>query len=656
MNLKIQFLLGSLIVVLSVFAMLFIGMGIRLQHYFQGQLSSHAQDTATSLAVAINSAMRQQDTILLETTVQAVFDSGYYKRVAVMDTAGKQIVEKTLPPTNGEVPKWLPKVIKLDTPLRSAFVISGWKQAGVVEITSQPAFAYRELWQLMQDATIWLSVAILFTMLLMATLVRSILRPLGKIEKAALAVSNRHFPTIAPIPRTRELARVVEAFNTLSSSVRKMLGEAENLAERFRKQTLTDTLTGIGNRRGLLANIEMLLESSQSEYALALIQVGGLAELNNSTSHEQGDKFVHALVDAIAETPHLSFLARVQGATFALLLESTSESALAGILDAISLNLENVCRNFGLSSEVHCSAGAVRLFYNHTTSEALAKADEALARAQKSGQSEVDYAQGSGMPSGQWKKYLQEAIAGNRFTLYAQPVIGQVGKELKELPDLLHFEVFSRLIDSGGELIKAARFMPMAMRHGLATDIDRHCLLNLVRIMKSDNAAGKRYAFNISHEVLRDHAFPEWLSNQLDDSALAKGDLILEIAESLVHASPQEARRFSEAMLRHGLSFGIDQFGLHKGTVTELAELHPSYFKLATDLTRHCAEVEEYGEYIAWLVKTSEILGIPVIATCVEKKEWFECLVKAGVVGFQGQLIGPVASLENPADIEHHPS
>ncbi|VVC83103.1 EAL domain-containing protein [Sideroxydans sp. CL21] len=656
MNLKVQFLLGSLIVVLSVFTMLFMGMGMRLQHYFQGQLSSHAQDTATSLAVAINSAMRQRDSILLETTVQAVFDSGYYKRVAVMDAAGKQIVEKTLPPTTGDVPKWLPKVIKLDTPLRSAFVTSGWKQAGVVEVTSQPAFAYRELWQLMKDATIWLSAAILFTMLLMAALVRSILRPLGQIEKAALAVSNRHFPVIAPIPRARELGRVVKAFNTLSSSVRLMLSEAENLAEQFRKQTLTDTLTGIGNRRSLVANIEMLLESPQSEYALALIQVGGLTELNSSTGHEQGDQFVLALVDAIAESPHLTFLARVQGSTFALLLESTSESALAEILDAISLSLENVCKNFDLSSEVRCSAGAVRLFYNHTSSEALAKADEALARAQKSGQSEVDYAQGSGMPSGLWKKFLQEAMADNRFVLYEQPVIGQVGKELQEVPDPLHFEVFSRLIDSDGKLIKAARFMPMAIRHGLATDIDRHCLLNLVRIMKSYNAAGKRYAFNISHEVLRDHAFPEWLSKQLDDSALAKSSLILEVAESFLHASPQEAQRFSETMLQQGLSFGIDQFGLHKGTVTELAKLRPSYFKLATDLTRHCSEVEEYGEYIAWLVKTSEILGVPVIATCVEKKEWFERLVKAGVLGFQGQLIGPVSSLENPANIEQDPS
>jgi EAL domain-containing protein (putative c-di-GMP-specific phosphodiesterase class I) len=62
--------------------------------------------------------------------------------------------------------------------------------------------------------------------------------------------------------------------------------------------------------------------------------------------------------------------------------------------------------------------------------------------------------------------------------------------------------------------------------------------------------------------------------------------------------------------------------------------------------------VEEYGEYIAWLVKTSEILGIPVIATCVEKKEWFERLLKADVFGFQGQLIGPTASLGNALDIE----
>ncbi len=651
-SLKGQFLIGSLIAVFTVFGILFVGTGIRLQHYFQAQLSSHAQDTATSLAVAVNSALRQQDTILLESTVQAVFDSGYYKRIAVLNTAGKTIIEKSLPPTNGDVPAWLPEIVKLDTPLRSAFVTSGWKQSGAVEVTSQPAFAYRELWQLMLDAILWLSAAILFTMLLMASLVRSVLRPLVKIEKAALAVSRRHFPTIAPVPRARELGRVVEAFNTLSSSVRLMLGEAENLAERFRKQTLTDALTGTGNRRSLNANIELLLESPQGEYALALLQIEGLVKLNNMIGHEQGDKFVRALADALAEVPRLSFIARVRGTTFALLLDFTSESTLKGKLDAICLRLENVCRNFGLTHEGRCAAGAVRLFPTDTASQALAKVDEALARSHKFGSSVVDGAQSIGMPSGQWKEYLQEAISANRFRLYVQPVIGYVGDIQPESAQLLHFEAYSRLIYSDGELIKAARFMPMAIRHNLAADIDRLCLRKLLQHMKAGNTAGKRYAFNISNEVLRDPAFPEWLSNELHSSAVAKCDLILEVSESILLASPQEAGLFSEALLVHGLSFGIDQFGLQKATVTELAKLQPVYFKLATDLTRHCADVEEYGEYIAWLVKTAEILGIPVIATCVEKVEWRERLVRAGVSGFQGQLIGPVVSLDNPDDIE----
>lgn len=194
--------------------------------------------------------------------------------------------------------------------------------------------------------------------------------------------------------------------------------------------------------------------------------------------------------------------------------------------------------------------------------------------------------------------------------------------------------------------------MPMAVRHGLAAEIDKYCLLNLIRFIKSENRTKARYAFNISQNILYDHEFPNWLSDKLATSSIEKSDLILEVAESLLHTSPQEAKRFSEAMIRHGLSFGIDQFGLQKATVTELAELRPSYFKLATDLTRHCSDIDEYGEYIAWLVKTSEILGIPVFATCVEKAEWLARLIKAGVTGFQGQLIGPVSSLENPSNIE----
>jgi diguanylate cyclase (GGDEF)-like protein len=483
-------------------------------------------------------------------------------------------------------------------------------------------------------------------------LVRSILRPLVKIEEAALAVSSRQFPTISPIPRTRELGRVVAAFNTLSSSVRQMLGDSESLAERFRKQTLTDALTGLGNRRSLHANIEQLMESPQGEYALALIQVDGLAELNNSAGHEQGDRFLLAVADALGAIPHAAFIARVQGTTFALLLDSATESELEEELNATRARLESVCVKFGLVGGSRCYAGAVRLFYSDSTSEALAKADESLARSRKFGISAVDCVQSTGMPSGQWKNYLQEAINANRFKLYAQPVIGYSGDHLQQFAQMLHFEIYSRLIDSDGHLIKAARFMPMAMRHSLAGDVDRLCLRNLLQYVGTDRTSGKRYAFNISHEILRDPDFPAWLGKELDKNAIPRSDLILEVSESIVHASPQHARPFAEALTVHGLSFGIDQFGLQKGTVTELAKLHPAYFKLATDLTRNCTEIEEYGEYIAWLVKTSGILGIPVIATCVERKDWLERLVKAGVSGFQGQLIGPVASLENPDDME----
>lgn len=652
MSLKNKFLLGSLAAVLLVFAMLLVGMGVRLQHYFQAQLSSHAQDTATSLAVAINSALRQQDTALLEATVQAVFDSGYYSRINVQDTSGKKIVEKVQPYTNGDIPTWLPNMIKLEAPLRSAFISSGWKQAGKIEVSSQPAFAYRELWQLLQDAAIWLTAAIIFTMLLMTAVVRSILRPLLKIEHASLAISRREFVEIAPIPHTRELKQLVQAFNTLTSSVRLMLNEAESLAEHLRKQTLSDALTETGNRRSLNANIEMLLESPQGEYALALLQIGGLRELNITGGHEQGDKFVLALSGVIKSSTPLLFLARVHGSTFALLLPFTSERELAEKLEATRLQLENICHIFGLNDEFNCSVAAIQLSDKQTSSTALAKVDEALARSHNLGHTVIDCTKNTGLDSSWWQKFLQTAILEKRFLLYKQSVISYTDLHIQGHSSVLHFEIYSRLLDSDGQLLKAARFMPMAVRHKLAADIDRLCLSKLIQHMKATHSRGTTYAFNICYELLCDPAFPAWLSNELNSFGVASSDLILEVAESILRTSPQQAKVFSDSLNSHGLSFGIDQFGLRKGTISELAKLQPVYFKLITDLTRHCTDIEEYGEYIAWLVKTAKMLNIPVIATCVQNEEWQACLFKVGVSGFQGQLIGPVASLENPDDIE----
>ena len=53
--------------------------------FLYSQLDSHAQDTATSLGLSMSPHMAEGDLVIMQSMVDAVFDRGYYREIAVED-------------------------------------------------------------------------------------------------------------------------------------------------------------------------------------------------------------------------------------------------------------------------------------------------------------------------------------------------------------------------------------------------------------------------------------------------------------------------------------------------------------------------------------------------------------------------------------------
>jgi len=64
--------------------------------YMQEQLTSHAQDVATSLGMVLPPSLADRDLLRTEVTVNAVFDRGYYQSIVVLSTRGEKLIEKNL--------------------------------------------------------------------------------------------------------------------------------------------------------------------------------------------------------------------------------------------------------------------------------------------------------------------------------------------------------------------------------------------------------------------------------------------------------------------------------------------------------------------------------------------------------------------------------
>ena len=96
-----------------------------------------------------------KDEITVELQVSALFDSGQYAAVRLIDPNGKVMIEKKLAPEESTVPKWFIQVFPIESLPGQAQVSSGWNQFGTIELISHSQFAYKELWNGALKLLLW---------------------------------------------------------------------------------------------------------------------------------------------------------------------------------------------------------------------------------------------------------------------------------------------------------------------------------------------------------------------------------------------------------------------------------------------------------------------------------------------------------------------
>lgn len=107
MSLTKQFSLGFMVVlILLFFGTVWINVN-SFRVYINDQLSSHAQDTATSLGLSISPYVGDESmSSIVETMINAIFDSEYYESVELSDLDNKIIYAKENPPAPEYLPEW----------------------------------------------------------------------------------------------------------------------------------------------------------------------------------------------------------------------------------------------------------------------------------------------------------------------------------------------------------------------------------------------------------------------------------------------------------------------------------------------------------------------------------------------------------------------
>jgi len=214
----------------------------------------------------------------------------------------------------------------------------------------------------------------------------------GEMNRVARSLEvGAHDYILRPVDVNEFLARV-------RTQVRKKRYQ-DHLKNKYKESlslALTDSLTGLYNRRYLMAHLEKLIEkNAKANKALCvmMLDIDHFKKINDNNGHDVGDEVLKTFADRINRNlRNVDLMARIGGEEFCVVLPDVSRDVAMQVAERVR---RDVCEEpFKINSDkyldVSVSIGAV-LLKNEviTPGDAIKKADEELYHSKENGRNRV---------------------------------------------------------------------------------------------------------------------------------------------------------------------------------------------------------------------------------------------------------------------------
>jgi diguanylate cyclase (GGDEF)-like protein len=603
--------------------------------YLESQLSIKNTDNAAALALSLSQS--NPDAVTVELAVAALFDSGHYELIRVVDPMDKILVERVAEMGEMDVPAWFVQMLPIKAAPGIAQISKGWQQFGTITLISHSRFAYGALWKSVMQMIGALSLAGLIGGLLGSVILRRLRAPLQAVIDQATAITERRFVTIDE-PKVPELKQLATAMNATVVRLKAMFAEEAARLEAVRREANFDPLTGLANRSYFMARLhQSLSEEDAPAGSLIMIRLADLAGINRRLGRAGADDFLRrtgACIGQCAEQRSMGIAARLNGADFAIMLpgdangRAAAEALLVALIEAAAPFVEN---------DTAAAIGVGKFAYGLDMGGLLSRIDSALAAAESSGGNgvrEEDANPDDELPrtADQWSQMIHRALDRNWVRLVSFPVADLSGR-------LLHRECPLRLMfDEKGEWLPAGRFLPVAERLKLTPALDLAAIaLGLQELKSKPELVG--LAINLSASSLEDASFHEKLLALLRTERNATFRLWLEVAEGGALKHLAMFRPLCQGLKSVGCHVGLEHFGRQFSRIGELHDLGLDYLKVDASFVRGLESNSGNQAFLKGLSGIAHSIGLQVLAEGVASSAELEALTLVGFDGATGPAI-----------------
>lgn len=602
--------------------------------YLESQLSIKNTDNASALALSLS--LNNPDEVSVELAVSALFDSGHYELIRIIDPLGKTLVERAAPPGDVGAPDWFVRLLPIHPTPGTAQISNGWKQFGTVTLISHSRFAYHALWDSVLKMIGALAFAGVVGGYLGFIILRRLKKPLQVVINQATAITERRFITIAE-PRVPELRRLATAMNAMVIRLKSMFEDEAARLEAVRREANCDSLTGLANRSYFMARLrELALNEDSRGGSVFIVRLAHLATANQMLGREATDDLLRRFGKVLGDTllsMSDGLAARLNGADFALLIPD-----LLAPRETAETLLEQLCRE---AAEILPNRTTTWMACGHflrgiEPGAILAQVDAALASVEAEERDGLRIISMSGdddapHSADEWSKMIHRALDNRWVRLAFFPVKGLSGQ-------IIHHECPLRLMfNENGEWQPAGRFLPVAERLRLTPQLDLAAVaLGLDELAAKPELNG--LAINISAASIQ---LPDFRSQLLSLLKRHSGTtrLWLEVSEAGALTHFDAFREFCLALKHTGCQTGIEHFGHRFSEIGQLHDLGLDYLKVDASFIHGIEDNPGNQAFLRGLSTIAHGIGMKVIAEGVVSEAEFIALAGIGFDGATGPAI-----------------
>ncbi|MEZ5933634.1 MAG: EAL domain-containing protein [Alphaproteobacteria bacterium] len=421
---------------------------------------------------------------------------------------------------------------------------------------------------------------------------------------------------------------------------------------RLHKLALTDPLTSLPNRRGLIEQLGRVVNresggQGSTVTAVLFIDLDNFKWINDTYGHEAGDALLVEVGERLRICVRVNdFVARLGGDEFAVIcyrLESRRE--VEEVAQRIIDKLEKPFELGGKQGFISASVGIAYVEPSMVGPDCILQlADLAMYDAKQSGKGcHRSYNRELGSKATNkaiLREQIHKGLEADRFSLVFQPVVDL------ESGVPIGAEALVRLTCPETGMITPDAFIPVAEETGQIHELGSWVIAKGIDSLGELDVNPGRSSFyvclNLSSRQL-DDSLPDRIDTLFARHPEARGRVVLEITETALLQRGDHVADLLEALRKIGVRIALDDFGTGYSSLSHVHEFPVDILKIDKSFviglgTRGPEATRRQMAMIRATSSLAQELGIAVIAEGIEAEKSSEILLECGVRVGQGYL------------------